>query len=76
MKNDILYCLRYLKDSIEDRRNYNRAKALSKKKTKILNEIESGLRPRSDIELYKHYDRCMSRVLGEMDNFLIKYYVL
>lgn len=71
--NKILYKIQYLKDEREDHRNYRRAKALAAKKTKILNEIESGIRPRSDIKLYKHYNCALSRIIDEMDKHLIKY---
>lgn len=71
--NKILYKIQYLKDERENHRNYRRAKALAKKRTQILNEIESGVRPRSDIELYNHYNRALSRIIDEMDKHTIKY---
>lgn len=68
--NKIIRKIQYLKACSEDHRNYYRARALSRKKAKILNEIESGIRPKTDMLLYKHYDAAQNRILEEMDQFL------
>lgn len=68
--NKIIRKIQYLKVCSEDHRNYYRVRALSVKKKKILNEIESGIRPKTDMLLYKHYDAAQNRILEEMDQFL------